>query len=177
MTFQLKNWIRRCLTLAHACSTFHIPDPLWDKASHSPFLLPSLCFSWHFLPLYGQYFGPRFTCYGLTVDCTLCCYDVSLCSHLRRVSFILFYFWPRWVFVAVCGLSLVAMRGGYSSLWCAVFSLWWLLLLQSMGSSCVGLVAPRHMGSSQTGDRTRVPCIGRRILNHCTTREVPRHVS
>ena len=90
---------------------------------------------------------------------------------------LLFYFWPRWVFIAVCGLSLVAMRGGYSSLWCAVFSLWWLLLLQSMGSSCVGLVAPRHMGSSQTGDRTRVPCIGRRILNHCTTREVPRHVS
>ena len=27
------------------------------------------------------------------------------------------------------------------------------------------------MGSSQTRARTRVPCIGRRILNHCTTRE------
>ena len=26
--------------------------------------------------------------------------------------------------------------------------------------------------SSQTRDRTRVPCIGRQILNHCTTREV-----
>ena len=34
-----------------------------------------------------------------------------------------------------------------------------------------GLVAPRHVGSSQTRDRTRVPCIGRRILNHCTTKE------
>ena len=31
------------------------------------------------------------------------------------------------------------------------------------------------MGSSQTRDRTRVPYIGRRILNHCTTREVPGH--
>ena len=35
----------------------------------------------------------------------------------------------------------------------------------------MGLVAPRHVGSSQTRARTRVPCIGRQILNHCTTRE------
>ncbi|KAJ8785351.1 hypothetical protein J1605_007298 [Eschrichtius robustus] len=35
----------------------------------------------------------------------------------------------------------------------------------------MGLVAPRHVGSSWTRARTRVPCIGRRILNHCTTRE------
>ena len=33
------------------------------------------------------------------------------------------------------------------------------------------LVAPRHVGSSQTRARTRVPCIGRQTLNHCTTRE------
>ena len=42
---------------------------------------------------------------------------------------------------------------------------WWLW--------CTGLVVPRHVGSSQTRDRTCVPCIGRRILNHWTTREVP----
>ena len=35
----------------------------------------------------------------------------------------------------------------------------------------MGLVALRHVGSSQTRARTRVPCIGRWILNHCTTRE------
>ena len=34
-----------------------------------------------------------------------------------------------------------------------------------------GLVAPRHVGSSRTRDRTCVPCIGRQILNHCATRE------
>ena len=34
-----------------------------------------------------------------------------------------------------------------------------------------GLVAPRHVGSSWTRARTRVPCIGRQILNHCATRE------
>ena len=50
------------------------------------------------------------------------------------IYFIYFYFWLCWVFVAVCGLSLVAVSGGYSSLRHADFSLWWLLLLQSMGS-------------------------------------------
>ena len=39
-------------------------------------------------------------------------------------------------------------------------------------SSCCAW-APRHVGSSQTTARTRVPCIGRQIPNHCTTREVP----
>ena len=34
-----------------------------------------------------------------------------------------------------------------------------------------GLVAPRHVGSSQTRARTRVSCISRQILNHCATRE------
>ena len=36
-----------------------------------------------------------------------------------------------------------------------------------------GLVAPRHVGSSQTRARTHVPCTGRQILNHCATREAP----
>ena len=48
------------------------------------------------------------------------------------------YFWLHWVFVAVCGLSLVAASEGYSSLWCVGFSLRWLLLLQSTGSRRVG---------------------------------------
>ena len=65
-----------------------------------------------------------------------------------------------------------------SSLWCAGFSLRWLLLLRSTGSrraglgSC-GLVAPRHVGSSWTRARTRVSYIGRQILSHCATREAP----
>ena len=109
-----------------------------------------------------------------------------------------FFFWLCWVFIAVRGLSLVAASGGYSSLRCTGFSLRWLLLLWSTGSrrmgfsSCsmraqqlwltgsraqaqqlwrTGLVALRHVGSSRTRDRTCVPCIGRRILNHCATRE------
>ncbi|XP_073645660.1 E3 ubiquitin-protein ligase RNF217 isoform X3 [Tursiops truncatus] len=34
-----------------------------------------------------------------------------------------------------------------------------------------GPAAPRHVGSSRTGARTRVPCIGRRTLNRYATRE------
>ena len=39
----------------------------------------------------------------------------------------------------------------------------------------MGLVALWHMGSSWTRDGTCVPCIGRWILNHCATREVPNY--
>ena len=38
----------------------------------------------------------------------------------------------------------------------------------------MGLVAPWHVGSSQTRAQTRVPCIGRQILNHYATREAPK---
>ena len=36
--------------------------------------------------------------------------------------FLFIYFWRHWVFVAACGLSLVAVSGGYSSLQCIGFS-------------------------------------------------------
>ena len=38
-----------------------------------------------------------------------------------------------------------------------------------------GPAAPWHVGSSGTRARTHVPCIGRRILNHCATREALHH--
>ena len=50
----------------------------------------------------------------------------------------LLFFWLCWFFVAARGLSLVAVTGGYSLLWFTGFSLWWLLLLQSMGSRYAG---------------------------------------
>ena len=56
--------------------------------------------------------------------------------------FVLFiYFWLCWVFVAVCGLCLVAASGGYSSLRCTCFLLQWLLLLRSTGSRCPGFIS------------------------------------
>ena len=62
---------------------------------------------------------------------------------LKKFIYSFIYFRLRWIFVAECGLSLVAVRGGYSSLWCAGFSLWWLVLLRSTGS--------RHAGFSSCG--------------------------
>ena len=67
-------------------------------------------------------------------------------APIRRVlqRFFFIYFWLRWVFVAARGLSLVAASGCQSSMWCAGFSLRWLLLLWSTGSrrtgfSCCGM--------------------------------------
>ena len=65
------------------------------------------------------------------------------------------------------------MDGCMDILWCASVSLPWLLLLWNTGSRHSGLVAPWHVESSQTRDRTCVLCIGRWILIHCTTKEVP----
>ena len=71
-------------------------------------------------------------------------YDLALlCHYILTFVLFLFFFWLRWIFVAVHGLSLVPASGGYSSLWCVGFSLQWLLLLQSMGS--------RHASFSSCG--------------------------
>ena len=56
-----------------------------------------------------------------------------------------FFFWLCWVFVAVRGLSPVAVNGGYSLLQCTGFSMQWLLLLRSTGS--------RHAGFSSCGSQ------------------------
>ena len=104
------------------------------------------------------------------------------------------FIWLLWVFVAAHGLSLVAASGGYSSLRCAGFSLRWLLLLRSTGSRRMGLSSCSTCGLSSCGSQALecrfscstacgifpdqgwnpVPRVGRRILNHCNTREVPR---
>ena len=119
------------------------------------------------------------------------------CFHSSPMSF---FFWLRQVFITVRRLSLVVVSRGYSSLWWAGsrrvgFSTSSTLSQQSWHAGpgagglqqlwltgsrvraqqlwCTGLAAPWHVGSSRTRDQTHVPCICRRILNHCTTREVP----
>ena len=106
--------------------------------------------------------------------------------------YLFIYCWLCWVFVAVRGLF--SSCGNRGLLFVAVCGL--LLAVASfvlehrlqaprlqqlwhVGSRTQaqqlwhkGLVAPRHVGSSRTRARTHVPCIGRQILNHCTTREV-----
>ena len=101
----------------------------------------------------------------------------SFCHWTTRKSLISFlkifkiYFWLCWVCVAACGPSPVAASRGYSSraAWashCSGFSCWGARAL-----GCTGLVAQWQLsdqGSSQTRDQTRVPYIGRQILNHWT---------
>ena len=54
------------------------------------------------------------------------------------LKFYLFISWLCWVFIALHGLSLVAMSESSSSLWPMGFSLQWLLLLWSTGFRCTG---------------------------------------
>ena len=97
------------------------------------------------------------------------------------------------------GFSLVVVSGDTLWLWCTGFSLWWLLLLQIVGSGaprlqclwCMGsvvlvpgfwstssVVMVHRLGCSAAceillnQDQARVSCIGRRILSHSATRLV-----
>ena len=93
--------------------------------------------------------------------------------------FLLIYFWLHWIFIALLGLALVVVSGGLSLLWYSAFLLRWLLFLWSMGSKYMGFsscssdpVAPWHVESSQSRNRTRVLCMGRQTVIHWATREV-----
>ena len=92
-------------------------------------------------------------------------------------TFIYFFFWLHWVFVALHGLSLVAASRGYSAVG---FSVRGLLLLWSTGSrsmgfsSCItqaqqlrhtGLVVPRHVKSSCTRIEPVSPALAGRLLS------------
>ena len=97
----------------------------------------------------------------------------------------IYFLWLCWVFVSVRGLSPVVASGGHSSSRCAGLSPSRPLTIaasrcgaqapdaQAQQLWLTGPVAPRHVGSSQTRARTRVPCTGRQTLNHSATREAP----
>ena len=120
------------------------------------------------------------------IDPFVIIYCLSLSFVTDFVLFIylfiyLYIFWLCWVFISMRGLSLVAVSGGHSSSRCLGLSLSRPLLLWSTSSRHAGSVAVVHgpscsvaCGIFQTRARTRVPCIGRQILNHCATREAPR---
>ena len=56
-------------------------------------------------------------CLKYEINCKILCNEFSFSFFL--ILFI--YFWLRWVFVAVRGLSLDEVSGGYSSLGCTGF--------------------------------------------------------
>ena len=86
-------------------------------------------------------------------------HKVVLCGHFFFFFFFnKFIYWLHWVSIAARGLSLVTVSGGYSLLWCAGFSLQWLLLLLwSTGS--------RHAGFGSCGSWAL-----ERRLSSCGTR-------
>ena len=95
--------------------------------------------------------------------------DVTEYVSILFIYLLIFYFWLCWVFVAACGLSLVAASGGNSSLWCTGFSLSWLLLLRSMSSRSVGF------SSSGSGAlERRLSSCGARALLLRSTWDLPR---
>ena len=82
-----------------------------------------------------MYFQVSYVKFHFTLTSLQCSRNKPFHSFFFFNYFILFiYFCLCWVFVATHGLSLVAASGGCSSLWCAGFSLWWLLPLRSTGS-------------------------------------------
>ena len=97
---------------------------------------------------------------------------------LRR--FPAFYlFWPCWVLMAAPGLSSIVPSGASPEAAVSASSGRWLPSVQSLASGhvvqslwCTGLVALRQVEPSETRDRTHVPCLGKRDVIHCTTREV-----
>ena len=109
-------------------------------------------------------------------------HKMDLCCKYYFLRKCFFNFWLCWVFVAARGLSLVVASRGFSV--CARASQCRRLSCGprvrgssscSHGLQSAGSVAPWHVGSSQTGDRTRVPCIARQILKHWTAREAPQY--
>ena len=67
--------------------------------------------------------------------------------------------------VLIAEASFVVGRG-LEAAWASVVAARGLYRAQAQWLWHMGLVAPWHAGSSQTRDRTRVFCIGRRILYH-----------
>ena len=97
---------------------------------------------------------------------------LGLCCYARAFSSC-----GKWglLFIAVLGLLIVVaslvVENGLQA--CGLQQLWHAgPRAQAQQLWRTGLAAPRHVGSSWTRAQTRVPCIGRRILNHCATREV-----
>ena len=90
-----------------------------------------------------------------------------------------FIFWLYWVFIALHGFSPAAVTRVYPWIQCGLLTVVTSLVaefgLYARGLQelqCVGLIAPQHVGSSQTRDPTHVLCLSRQTLNHRTTREI-----
>ena len=77
----------------------------------------------------------------------------------------------RGLFCCVWAFSTGGERGLLSSCGARAASGGSFSCCKAWASGHTGLIAPKLVGSSQIGDRTRVLCIPRQSLNHWTTQE------
>ena len=126
----------------------------------SLFLLEAMHSLWYNFPvLWRISFGNSYSAFLLLKNSLKFVLLENVCvfpSFLKEIIYFSFNFWLCWIFGGVCGISLVAVMGSYSWMWCTGFLLRWLLLLSGMG-----LVAPWHLESSWTNPWAHVPCIDR----------------
>ena len=95
------------------------------------------------------------------------------CLLMKLILFLCICVWLPWALVAAQGLSCSwGERGLLAAAASLVVEQQALEHVSFVSCGATGLVTPWHVGSSQTGDRTCVLCVGRWILNRWTTREV-----
>ena len=149
----------------------------WRKNSQKR-VAPVAGSPWNFLCLTLVHTGPqaihplqlRFSCPSTILLVKLFFNKLdSLYSPTSSIFLKIIYLWLHCV--CCCSGCLLFQRtgsrlSGFSS--CQSWPTW--SLLQELWPT--GLAAPQHVGSSQTRNQIYVPCIGRLILNHWTTREV-----
>ena len=104
-----------------------------------------------------------------------------LYSHIHPSAFFILYLFiygcTGTLLLPVDFIELWAIQGLLASCSTQASHLWWLFLLQSsdLVPDVHCLVVSQHVESSQIRDRIPVPCFGRWILNHWTTRKVLRN--
>ena len=97
-------------------------------------------------------------------------------SHPLLFYFLLYFNFLKFIYLLIfgcagsslpsAGFSLIVASGGYYLVWCAGFSLQWLLLLWSTGSMARGLVCPMGMQlSSWMRDQTGEPTLAGGVLS------------
>ena len=108
----------------------------------------------------------------------VCSKSVQIFGPFFKIYFLLFVVsWLCWIVIDVHGLSIALVSGG----WALAVGMWASLVaahgLRARAQELwhTGLVAFWYVESSRIRDRTHVPCTGRRILNHWTTKEVLVH--
>ena len=98
--------------------------------------------------------------------CVIYSFKFTVFSRGLLLSWLIL-FWKSYLFLAVLGLHGCSWASSSCSKWGLLF------VIAASIVAPHGLCSwPRHVGSSQTRDWTRVLCTGGRLLNHWTTREV-----